>query len=109
MMFTPRADAARDASWQMPLEAPRQPAGTLAEGHVASIVRASNTSWSTWRSFSVSALRRIGWGMTSWWQWSGVSPSRLISGPMQASRLITTDSRIGSMAGLVTCAKSCLK
>ena len=74
-----------------------------------SIVRASNTSWSTWRSFSSSELRRIGCGITSWWQWSGVSPSRLISGPITASRLITTDSRIGSIAGFVTCAKSCLK
>ena len=74
-----------------------------------SIVRASNTLWSTWRSFSSCELRRIGCCITSWWQWSGVSPSRLISGPMQASRLITTDSRIGSIAGLVTCAKSCLK
>ena len=74
-----------------------------------SIERASNTSWSTCRSFSSSPLRRIGCGMTSWWQWSGVSPSRLISGPITASRLITTDSRIGSMAGFVTWAKSCLK
>ncbi len=85
------------------------PASPSSTGQVVSIVRASNTLWSTWRSFSSSELRRIGCGITSWWQWSGVSPSRLISGPMQAVRLITTDSRIGSIAGFVTCANSCLK
>ena len=37
------------------------------------------------------------------------SSSRFRSGPMYAERLMMMSSRILSMGGLVTCAKSCLK
>ena len=108
-MLTPWATSS-DASWHIAVEALLHArSAPSAARQVMSIVRASKTEWSTWRSRSSSGLRRIGWLITSWWQWSGVSSSRLISGPMQASRLITTASRIGSTAGLVTCANSCLK
>ena len=40
---------------------------------------------------------------------SGVDSSKLPSGPTGHSSDMTTSSRIGSMGGLVTCAKSCLK
>ena len=48
-----------------PLERPSMPSGPSATGHVMSIVRARNTSESTWRSFSSSALRRIGVSIAS--------------------------------------------
>jgi hypothetical protein len=108
MMFTPRSISS-EASPQISSSRCSIPCAPCAAGQVMSIVRASKTLWSTWRSFSSSVLRSSGWGITSWWQWSGVSPSRLISGPITASRLITIDSRIGSIAGFVTCANSCLK
>ncbi len=63
-MFTPRVTSS-EASWQMASRRSFMPSGPSPEGQVASIDRASNTSWSTCRSFSVSELRRIGWGMTS--------------------------------------------
>ena len=47
--------------------------------------------------------------MISWWACAGVSVKRLDCGPTEVSRLITTRSRIESIAGLVTCANSCLK
>ncbi len=107
-MLTPRATSS-DAS--APISARRLsiPIAPCETCQVMSMVRASNTVWSTWRSFSSCGLSSSGCDITSWWQWSGVSPSRLISGPITASRLITIDSRIGSMAGFVTCANSCLK
>ena len=74
-----------------------------------SSVAAKNTSCETWRSFSSSWLRRIGWSITSWWACSGFSISRLTSAPTPACNDITTFSRIGSIGGLVTCANSCLK
>ena len=107
-MFTPRSTSS-DASAHISSRRRSIPWAPSSAGHVMSIVRASKTLWSTWRSFSSSVLRSSGCGITSWWQWSGVSSSRLISGPITASRLMTIDSRIGSMAGFVTCAKSCLK
>ena len=85
------------------------PSGPSSTGQVMSIVRASNTEWSTWRRRSHSLLNSSGCGITSWWQCSEVSSSRLTSGPIVAWRLITIDSRMGSTAGLVTCANSCLK
>ena len=66
----PRAQIALEAT----LHARRAPSAT---GQVMSIVRASKTLWSTWRSFSSCELRRIGCGITSWWQWSGVSPEQV--------------------------------
>src|SRR5881409_2947571 len=74
-----------------------------------SSVAVANVSWPTWRSVSSSMLRRIGPCMTIWWACSGVSSSRLPSAPTAALTLITTASRIGSIDGLVTCAKSYFK
>ena len=47
--------------------------------------------------------------MTSWWACSGVSVSRFCSEPTPVPSDMTIDSRIGSIGGFVTCAKSCLK
>ena len=55
--------------------------GPSSIGQVMSSVAASKISWETWRSFSSSWLRRIGWAITSWWACSGVSASRLTSAP----------------------------
>ena len=79
------------------------PSGPCSIGQVMSSVAASNTSWETWRSFSSSWLRRIGWSITSWWACSGDSASRLTSAPTPAWRLITTlladrvDRRVGDL------------
>ena len=107
-MFTPSAIASW-ASSQIRWTAVAMPAGPSEAGQVMSIVRALKMWWSTWRSFSSSWLRMIGWSITSWCACSGVSVSRLPSAPTPVPRLITTFSRIGSIGGLVTCAKSCLK
>ena len=85
------------------------PCGPSATGHVMSSVRARKISESTCRSFSSSALRRIGVSIASWRACSGVSSSRLRSDPTPVETLITIASRIGSIGGFVTCAKSCLK
>ena len=74
-----------------------------------SSVRERKTLESTWRSFSSSPLRRIGVFIASWRACSGPSSSRLRSEPTPVPTLITIASRIGSIGGLVTCAKSCLK
>ena len=108
MMLAPRSIAS-EASAQMRSTAWAMPRGPSSIGQVMSMVSARKTSWETWRSFSSSELRRIGWPITSWWACWGVSSSRLSSEPMPVESYITTCSRIGSMAGLVTCAKSCLK
>ena len=61
------------------------------------------------RIFSKSEFDRIGWATSrrlwapAWW------PSRLGRGPIIETRLITSSSRIGSIGGLVTWAKFCLK
>ena len=52
---------------------------------------------------------RIGLSITSCRACSGVSASRLRSEPTLAPTLMTTASRIESIGGFVTCAKSCLK
>src|SRR3954454_20790926 len=78
-------------------------------GHVMSSVAVSKTSWPTWRSVSSSTLRITGPCITSWWPCSGASTSRLPSAPMPVETDMTTASRIGSIGGVVTCAKSCLK
>ena len=85
------------------------PAGPSATGHVMSIVRALKALDSTCRRFSSSLLRRIGWSISSWRACSGDSPSRLRSEPTLVATLITTASRVESIGGFVTCAKSCLK
>ena len=108
MMFTPTWTRSR-ASSHTRARARRSPSGPSSIGHVMSSVRASKTSWATWRSVSSSWLRRIGWLRTSWWACSGVSSSRLRSVPRLVRRLITISSRIESIGGLVTWANSCLK
>jgi hypothetical protein len=85
------------------------PSAPSLTGHVMSIVCERKTDVSTSRSVSSSWLRRIGWSMTSWWACSGVSASRFCSAPTPVASDITIDSRIGSIGGFVTCAKSCLK
>ena len=74
-----------------------------------SSVRALKIDESTWRRRSSSESSRIGFSITSWRACSGVSSSRLRSEPTLACTLITTASRIESIGGFVTCAKSCLK
>ena len=62
------------------------------------------------RIFSRSASVRIGWRTSS--RLALASPSRsnrFGRGPMIETRLMTSSSRIGSIGGLVTCAKFCLK
>ena len=54
------------------------------------------------------ALRRMGWSIASWWACSGFSSRGCAPSPRR-SQLMTTSSRIGSIGGLVTWAKSCLK
>ena len=85
------------------------PSGPSSTRHVIGTVCERNTDESTPRSASSSELRRIGCGITSWCAWSGPSVSRLASEPTPVRIDITTDSRIGSIGGFVTCAKSCLK
>ena len=71
-MLSPLAISS-DASRQRRSIARARPAAPSSTGQVASSVSASNTSWSTWRSFSSSPFERIGWPMISWWACSGVS------------------------------------
>jgi hypothetical protein len=85
------------------------PAGPSSIGQVMSIVCERKTSVETSRSVSSSALRRIGWSITSWCACSGVSASRLRSAPTPVPNDMTIDSRIESIGGFVTWAKSCLK
>ena len=107
-MFAPAASAA-SASRQMRATAASSPRGPSATGQVMSIVCAWKTSDSIWRRRSSSSSSRIGFGITSWRACSGVSSSRFRSEPTLAATLITTASRIESIGGFVTCAKSCLK
>ena len=107
-MFAPAASAAF-ASAQMRSTATSSPFAPSAAGHVVSIVHDLNTSDSTRRSCSSSPSSRIGLSITSCRACSGVSSSRLRSEPTLARTLITIASRIESIGGFVTCAKSCLK
>ena len=62
------------------------------------------------RIFSRSSLVRIGWRTSRRLRRALPSrSSRLGRGPMNETRLITSSSRIGSIGGLVTWAKFCLK
>ncbi len=107
-MFAPFASAS-SASAQIRSTASSRPPGPSSTGQVVSIVCARKTSESIWRSRSSSSSRRIGLAITSWRACSGVSSSRFRSEPTLASTLITTASRIESIGGFVTWAKSCLK
>ena len=104
----PSASAAL-ASAQTRSTAAASPSAPSVTGQVMSSVRELKTLESTWRSFSSSPLRRIGVFIASWRACSGPSSSRLRSEPTPVPTLITIASRIGSIGGLVTCAKSCLK
>ena len=103
------AASAASASRQRRSSAASSPAGPSATGHVMSSVRALKIAECTWRSCSSSESSRIGVWSTSWRACSGVSSNRFFSEPMLACRLITIASRIESIGGFVTCAKSCLK
>jgi hypothetical protein len=107
-MFAPRSIHC-EASSQIASRRRSIPSAFCSTGQVRSIVAAWKTSCETWRSFSSSWLRRIGWRMNSWCACAGDSDRRLTSPPTLVARLITIDSRSGSIGGLVTCAKSCLK
>ena len=85
------------------------PSGPSATGHVMSTVCALKIELSTWRSCWISRSNRIGVCIASWCACSGDSSSRLRSEPTPVPWLITIASRIGSIGGLVTWAKSCLK
>ncbi len=56
-----------------------------------------------------SACVRMGCGSSRRRACSGVSPSRFLSPPTQLTRLMTDDSRMGSIGGFVTWANCCLK
>ena len=60
-------------------------------------------------SFSISVLLRMGWLIFNTWQFSGRSSNRFPSRPTYTAVLVTISSRMESMGGLVTWAKSCLK
>ncbi len=107
-MLTPPASAS-SASRQIRSSAPSSPEVPSETGQVMSIVWALNNPVSICRSASSSWSRRIGWGIWSWRACSGDSPSRLRSEPTLVATLITTASRVESIGGFVTCAKSCLK
>ena len=79
------------------------------EWKVVEMVAAGNWRWVTWRIVSRSALLRIGVGTSSRLAWAGPCSSRLPPAPRLVARDMTSSSRIGSMGGLVTWAKSCLK
>jgi len=68
-----------------------------------------NWPWATWRSLASSSLVRIGDWSSIRWQLPGFGSSRLRSGPIVVTEEVTISSRIQSIGGLVTCAKSCLK
>ena len=107
-MFAPSASAS-SASSQTRSSARSMPAGPSATGQVMSSVCDLKIAERTWRSCSSSESSRIGLSITSWRACSGVSSSRFRSEPTLAWTLITIASRIESIGGFVTCAKSCLK
>ena len=61
------------------------------------------------RNFSISEFFRIGSGSLSCRQLSGLGATRFPSEPSVSVVEVINSSRMGSMGGLVTCAKSCLK
>ena len=108
-MFAPSAIALY-ASSQISAIRFVSPSGPSSTGHVMSIVCAAKMSWSTWRSVSSSWLRRIGWSMIELVGVLGRLGRAGCARPRCRSRgYITISSRIGSIGGFVTCAKSCLK
>ena len=61
------------------------------------------------RNFSISEFFRMGSASLSCLQLSGLGSTRLPSDPSVSVVEVINSSRMGSMGGLVTCAKSCLK
>ena len=107
-MLAPPTSAA-SASSKTRSSAASIPSGPSTVGQVMSSVCDLKIAERTWRSCSSSESSRIGLSITSWRACSGVSSSRFRSEPTLACTLITTASRIESIGGFVTCAKSCLK
>ena len=106
------ASTASVASRQMRSTRVRSPSAPSLAGQVQSMVavrKAPSTSSEIERIFSRSALVRIGWATSSRLCAPASRPSRLGRGPIIETRLITSSSRIGSIGGLVTWAKFCLK
>ncbi len=100
------------ASEQMRSSASSRPAAPSAAGQVVSIVAVRNepsSRSSIERIFSSSALVRTGCETSSRLCVPAWRPSRLGRGPIIDTSDITSSSRIGSIGGLVTCAKFCLK
>jgi hypothetical protein len=100
------------AAQHISLIAIRGPSAPLAASQVMSIVSVRNapsSAVSTERIFSRSLLVRIGWSTSSRLCVPASCPSRFGRGPIIEVRLITSSSRIGSIGGLVTWAKFCLK
>ena len=77
--------------------------------NVQSSVTVRKRSRGSARSLARSPLVSTGCAIARRRAWSGDSSSRLPCAPTAVRRLITSVSRCGSMAGFVTCAKSCLK
>ena len=104
----PSASAA-SASRQSRSSAASMPAGPSATGQVTSSVRALKIAECTWRSCSSSESSRIGLLEHELAGVLGRLVEEVLSEPMLACRLITIASRIESIGGFVTWAKSCLK
>ena len=83
---------------------------TLEDGQQRAVDTQLYTTSEIERIFSRSASVRIGWRTSS--RLVPAMPcrsNRFGRGPMIETRLMTSSSRIGSIGGLVTCAKFCLK
>ena len=91
------------------LRAGASPGSASSASNSAGSVTTLKSSRLTVRSRSMSSLVRIGCGSLSCRQCSGVSSSRFRCLPVNAISDITSPSRSGSIGGLVTWAKSCLK
>src|ERR1017187_2918259 len=103
------AATASEASLQMRSRPSRRPSTPLAAWKTALMVSAGNCRWGTWRMVARLALGRIGCGISSRAASPGPCSRRLPPTPSEHTSDMTDASRIGSIGGLVTCAKSCLK
>ena len=106
------ASTASVASRQSRSSAGSRPSAPSSAGQVASSVavrKAPSSSSLIARILARSSLVRIGWATSSRLWVPAWRPSRFGRGPIIETRLITSSSRIGSIGGLVTWAKFCLK
>ena len=106
------ASTASVAAQHISLIAISSPAAPVAASQVVSMVavrKAPSSASSTERILATSSLVRIGWSISSRLWLPASRPRRLGRGPIIETRLITSSSRIGSIGGLVTWAKFCLK